>query len=116
MHAEMDAAFDEEKRGGSREGGMVSTIGAAVRAQWAAAVMFWQTPLFRYPMLVVWVASIGGALHEPVITFFYLRLGATDIDVGAFGFVKQIGTLVLAPIYGAAIDRKGAYPVMVVSW
>jgi hypothetical protein len=35
--------------------------------------------LLRGPMLVIWGASFGGALHAPVTTFFYLKLGATEV-------------------------------------
>lgn len=76
----------------------ISILRAAASAQWAIALMFWRNPMFRYPLVVVWVASIGGALHEPVVTFFYLKVGATEMDIGMLGLVKTIGTLVLAPL------------------
>ena len=65
--------------------------------------------------MVVWVASLGGALHEPVATYYYLELGATEMDIGRFSAVKSVGLFFLAPIYGHFVDRAGAYPVMQVA-
>ena len=41
-------------------------------AQWAIAKHFWKDPRFHAPIVVIWVASFGGALHgtPPVRTRF----------------------------------------------
>ena len=70
---------------------------------------FWHTPALRLPMLCVWTASFGGALHYPCTTYFYLLLGATKRDIGNFGLVVYWPDVVLAPVYGHVVDARGAY-------
>lgn len=72
-------------------------------------------PRLRPPLLVIWVASFGGALHAPVTTFFYLKLGATEADIGTIGFFFNCGSLFMPPVYGYLQDKHGAYPVMMIS-
>jgi len=74
---------------------------------------FWHTPALRLPMLCVWTASFGGALHYPCTTYFYLLLGATKRDIGNFGLVVYWPDVVLAPVYGHVVDARGAYPAIV---
>ena len=76
---------------------------------------FWHTPALRLPMLCVWTASFGGALHYPCTTYFYLLLGATKRDIGNFGLVVYWPDVVLAPVYGHVVDARGAYPAIVVT-
>ena len=35
---------------------------------------------FRDPVVIVWVASFGSALHYPVTTYFLLEVGATKVS------------------------------------
>ena len=78
-------------------------------------LMFWRDKAFRAPMLVIWVASFGGALHAPVTTYFYLEVGATATDIGWMGFTATLGGLVHAPFYGWLLDTKSAYTAMMLS-
>ena len=75
---------------------------------------FWHDPRFRAPMIVIWVATFGGALHAPVTSYYYLKLGASPTDIGTIGMIGAAG-VVLNPVYGYLQDTKGAYPIMCVS-
>jgi len=66
-------------------------------------------------MMTIWVASFGGALHAPVTTFFYLQLGATEMDIGWLAFVGTFGSLLLAPFYGWLLDKRSAFLALVLS-
>lgn len=63
----------------------------------------------RTPVIVLYVASFGGALHAAVTTYYYLAIGATGTDVGHLGFVMSAGALVGAPLSGAALDAYGPW-------
>eukprot|EP00045_Choanoeca_perplexa_P002761 m.26350 g.26350 ORF g.26350 m.26350 type:complete len:473 (+) comp11692_c0_seq1:80-1498(+) len=67
---------------------------------------------FRVVLIAIWTASFGGALHAPVTSYFYLRLGASDTDVGLIGSVISVGSLFSAAGMGWVLDRKGSYPVL----
>ncbi|CAD7935127.1 unnamed protein product [Amoebophrya sp. A120] len=67
------------------------------------------------PMLAIWVASFGGALHEPVTTFFLLQLKATMHELGNFGAITTVGGLFVTPIYGYFLDKNSAYLPCVIS-
>ncbi|CAB9498859.1 expressed unknown protein [Seminavis robusta] len=73
--------------------------------QWSLAGSFFSNPVTRTPILIIWVASFGGALHSSVTTFFYLEVGASDMDIGRIGFIQSLGSLVLAPMAGYALDH-----------
>ena len=51
--------------------------------------LLWGDYRFRIPLLVIWVASFGGALHAPVTTYFYLEVGASETAIGAIEAVKR---------------------------
>jgi len=55
------------------------------------------------------VASFGGALHEPVTSFFMVALGASTAQMGTFGAIRTLGTWVLSPVYGWVIDKHSAF-------
>ena len=61
---------------------MLAHARAAVHDQLRIARRFYADPRLRGPLVVIWVASFGGALHAPVTTFYYLKLGATAADIG----------------------------------
>ena len=47
---------------------------------------------FRAPLISIYVATAGGALHDPVTTFFYLELGASTQQLGeiqALAFISE---------------------------
>eukprot|EP00049_Salpingoeca_infusionum_P005835 m.97627 g.97627 ORF g.97627 m.97627 type:complete len:615 (+) comp13105_c0_seq1:156-2000(+) len=67
------------------------------------------------PVFVIWIAAFGGALHAPVTTFFYLKLGATEEDIGWIGILINAAAPVLAPIYGRMFDVIGGFYIMVLS-
>lgn len=62
---------------------------------------------FRGPMFALWMSDFGSSLHMPVITFFFLELGASAMDIGYFGFCRALGALLLSPVYGRCVDRRG---------
>ena len=37
---------------------------------------------FRAPLLIIWVAAFGGALHDAVTSFYYMSLCGDKIVVG----------------------------------
>eukprot|EP00929_Paragymnodinium_shiwhaense_P090279 TRINITY_DN50435_c0_g1_i1.p1 TRINITY_DN50435_c0_g1~~TRINITY_DN50435_c0_g1_i1.p1 ORF type:complete len:467 (+),score=55.20 TRINITY_DN50435_c0_g1_i1:171-1571(+) len=61
------------------------------------------------PMFGIWVATFGGALHDPVTTYFMLELGVSTEDLGNFGVIRTIGALSLSPLYGWLLDTRSAY-------
>ena len=75
--------------------------------QWRTALQFYGDRRTRTPILIIWVASFGGALHASVTTFFYLELGATEIQIGLLGFIMSAGSLLLSPFFGWLLDRRG---------
>lgn len=78
---------------------------AVFRDQWAMAQTFYNDPRTRTPILIIWVASFGGALHASVTTYFYIECGASDMDIGRIGFIQSLGSLILAPLAGYALDH-----------
>lgn len=69
------------------------------------------------PMLSIWVASFGAAEHAPVTTYFLMELGATATQLGNFGVIRTVGTLLLTPFYGWLLDHRTAYlPVLLTSF
>lgn len=67
------------------------------------------------PMLGIWVASFGGALHGPVTTYFQVELGASTAEIGNFGVIRTVGVLLVSPLYGWLLDRHSAYTPAVLS-
>lgn len=83
--------------------------------QYRTALSFYRSAAFHAPIVTIWVASFGGALHAPVTTFYYLRLGASEIDIGWLAFVSTLGGLILAPFYGWLLDRRSAFAALCTS-
>jgi hypothetical protein len=77
--------------------------------QWVMAKGFFHNHVTRTPILIIWVASFGGALHASVTTFFYIEVGASDMDIGRIGFLQCLGGFFCAPLFGYALDH--GYPV-----
>lgn len=67
------------------------------------------------PMLGIWVASFGGALHAPVTTYFQMEVGATTAQIGNFGAIKTAGVFLMSPVYGWLLDTRSAYLPSVLS-
>lgn len=67
------------------------------------------------PMLGIWVASFGGALHAPVTTYFHMEVGASTSQIGNFGAIKTVGVLLMSPFYGWLLDARSAYLPAVLS-
>lgn len=65
--------------------------------------------LNQVPMLGIWFASLGGALHAPVTTYFQVELGASTVEIGNFGVIRTAGVLLVSPLYGWLLDRHSAY-------
>ena len=91
---------------------MGSYLADAMAGQWEQLQHFWCTPSLRIPIINIWVATFGGALHGPCTTFFMLELGLTTAQIGNGGMLMSLPDLFLAPLYGWALDRFGAYPVI----
>ena len=70
---------------------------------------------FRAPLISIYVATAGGALHDPVTTFFYLELGASTQQLGEIQALAFISAFLLAPIYGHVLDTYGSYFPLVIS-
>lgn len=71
-------------------------------------IMVRRTELF-VPMLGIWVATFGGALHAPVSTYFQMEVGATMSQIGNFGVIKTCGVLLMSTFYGWLLDTRSAY-------
>jgi len=84
---------------------IVSKANAVLKEQWAMAHNFYGNPSTRTPILIIWVASFGGALHSSVTTYFYLEVGANNMDIGRIGFIQSLGSLLFAPLAGYALDH-----------
>ena len=57
---------------------MVVTMSEVCAEQWGVARSFWRDRRTRTPILMVWVASFGGALHASVTTYYYLEVKHCD--------------------------------------
>ena len=54
--------------------------------QYYLAIRLFSDVRFRAPILIIWVAFFGGALHDAVTTFYMLKLGADEIAIGRSRF------------------------------
>eukprot|EP00943_MAST-04B_sp_MAST-4B-sp1_P004964 g4964.t1 len=70
---------------------------------------------FRAPLISIYVATAGGALHDPVTTFFYLELGTSTTQLGEIQALAFISAFLLAPIYGHVLDTYGSYFPLIIS-
>eukprot|EP00927_Polykrikos_kofoidii_P031847 TRINITY_DN27288_c0_g2_i1.p1 TRINITY_DN27288_c0_g2~~TRINITY_DN27288_c0_g2_i1.p1 ORF type:complete len:572 (+),score=74.06 TRINITY_DN27288_c0_g2_i1:39-1718(+) len=94
---------------------VVATLQRGFVDQAAMVRLFLKDRRMRTPMVAIWVASFGGALHDPITTFFTLELGATTTQIGTFGVIKTTGAWLLGPVYGWMIDSHSAFLPSVVS-
>ncbi|CAD7930725.1 unnamed protein product [Amoebophrya sp. A25] len=74
-------------------------------SQWFLLREMWRRKDLFVPMLAIWSASFGGALHEPVTTFFLLQLGASTAELGNFGAITTFGGIFATPVYGYLMDK-----------
>ena len=51
-------------------------------AQLRLALRLFADVRFRVPLLIIWVAAFGGALHDAVTSFYYLELCGDKVTVG----------------------------------
>ena len=79
-----------------------SNINDIIQIQKKTLHLFISNPSTRTPVIVLYVATFGGSLHSAVTTYFYLEIGATEIDIGQLGFIISIGALIGAPLCGIA--------------
>ena len=56
---------------GSRLYGFTKSV---VNDQLVALNTFWR-PELRIPVILIWIASFGSSLHDPVTIFYYLKVG-----------------------------------------
>ena len=85
------------------------TIKSIFETQQHTLHLFLSHPSTRTPIIVLYVASFGGALHAAVTTYFYLAIGATTIDIGHLGFIMSIGALMGGPTCGWSLDKYGPW-------
>ena len=83
-------------------------LAAAIAENVRMAKHFWRSAPIRVPVLLLWVAVFGGALHAPCTTFFYVAMGATQHEIGNIGIIISAFGMVTAPLYGALADSRGA--------
>lgn len=79
------------------------------------AVRFFRDERLRAPVLVVSMAVLGYSLHAPVISFFFLQLHLTPVQIGMLGAISSVGTMLLSPLYGWLLDTHGAYHAILFS-
>lgn len=82
-------------------------IQEAAKQQKELVTLLWCDHRFRLPMLALWLSDLGGSLHSPVVMYFYMRLGATPMDIGALMLGMRAGTIFLSPVYGRLVDKLG---------
>eukprot|EP00966_Prymnesium_polylepis_P047762 1106364-Prymnesium_polylepis.1 len=90
----------------------VSLLLTACRDNARLATHFWQSAPLRVPVLLLWVAVFGGALHAPVTTFFYISVGASSEQIGNIGAIISAVSMLTAPAYGSIADRYTAHPAI----
>ncbi|KAL9190488.1 hypothetical protein ACHAXT_007699 [Thalassiosira profunda] len=86
-----------------------SSLRAILSSQRHTLRLFLSNPRTRTPITVLYVASFGGALHHAVTTYYYLAIGANEMDIGQLGFIMSVGALVGSPISGLALDKYGPW-------
>ena len=86
-----------------------SSLRAILSSQRHTLRLFLSNPRTRTPIVVLYVASFGGALHHAVTTYYYLAIGANEMDIGQLGFIMSVGALVGSPISGLALDKYGPW-------
>ena len=69
---------------------MFADVGAALAAQGYWVRYFLSTGALRWPVVTIWVATFGGALHEPVTPYFRKDLGFSPEDVGAASVIRTL--------------------------
>ena len=74
---------------------------------------FWYTRALRVPMLLIWIAAFGGALHAPCTAYFLTALGASPTDIGNMGMLIGLGELLMAPLYGWVLDKVSPFHAIV---
>ena len=99
------------------DGSALRLVRQAVSDQLSMLKLFSSSPALQSPMLIIWVASFGGALHYPVTSFFLLELGATSSDLGTLSSIATFASLVCAPLYGLLLDwgSNGAYHAIILA-
>lgn len=69
----------------------------------------------RHVVIVVWAVTFGGNVQSPVVSFFYLEIGMSPVEIGNAGFISMACLLISSPVYGYVLDRKGAYEALLLS-
>ena len=72
-------------------------LSAVLADQLLTVLAFWGDRRTKTPILIIWVASFGGALHAAVTSYYYLEIGASEIDIGYIGFIMSLG-FAMAPL------------------
>ena len=88
---------------------MIGYVTGLLSAQLRLALRLFADVRFRAPLLIIWVAAFGGALHDAVTSFYYLELCGDKVTVGRIYSGLSFGGLILSPVYGAWMDRKGVF-------
>ena len=107
--------MDPRTRSRTREHSQSVTWRRVVVDHANVARSFLVSPALRPAILTIWVASFGAALHMPCTAYFYIELGATDVDIGAINTLATVCSLFLQPVYGHVLDTRGPFVPVVVS-
>jgi len=59
----------------------------------------------RCPVIVIWLAVFGGALHTPALPFFYTAIGLSPFQFGVTKAVVNLGSLFTTPVHGYLMDK-----------
>ena len=94
---------------------MLRLVRDAIAEQRALARDLLDSPKTRAPTLTVCLAAFGSSLHEAVVPYFYLRVGATTEDIGLLSSLMLGVGLVIDPLLGIWMDRRGSVAIMVLS-
>lgn len=100
---------------GRLKNGIVRFVTSALVSQARLAKELFLDARFRAPLISIWVATAGGALHDPVTTFFYLELGITSVQLGYIQAIALTSAFALSPVYGYYLDTRGSYIPLLLS-
>mmetsp|Transcript_9546 Transcript_9546/g.31964 ORF Transcript_9546/g.31964 Transcript_9546/m.31964 type:complete len:574 (-) Transcript_9546:171-1892(-) len=93
----------------------LSFLRNSVSDQWSLTLVLLRHKCLRHLTVVVWLVTIGGNLQKPVISFFYLKLSMSAIEIGRVGFIVMLVVLLGSPVYGYLMDRRSAFLAVLLS-
>ncbi|KAJ1475105.1 hypothetical protein T484DRAFT_1910289 [Baffinella frigidus] len=106
------AARAARRRSSAADRGTCALLrGAAAAAKEQAALGFAlvRSRSLGSVMLVVWLATLGGSIQAPALSFFYQLLGMSPGEIGVFGLIVNVGVLISSPLYGHLLDKVSPF-------